>query len=67
MTERYARVLAEGLSAALEELTRKGLKPFADLIAANLRQLLPALGVEVPVEARERDAFVGRGGGWLVS
>ncbi len=67
ITERHARSLAEGLSALLEELTRKGLKPFADLIAANLRQLLPAFGLAIPVAAQERDAFVGRGGGWLTS
>jgi serine/threonine-protein kinase HipA len=43
------------------------MKRYADLIAANLRQLLPVVGVEVPPAARERDTFVGRGGGWRVS
>ena len=43
------------------------MKLFADLIAANLRQLLPVLGLEIPEAAQERDAFVGRGGGWLTS
>ena len=65
--ERHARSLADGLSAALEELTRKGMKRFADLIAANLRQLLPVLDAAIPEAAQERDAFVGRGGGWLTS
>ena len=48
-------------------MTRKGMKRFADLIAANLRQLLPVLDVAIPEAAQERDAFVGRGGGWLTS
>ena len=67
IAERHTRSLADGLSAAFAELTRKGMKPFADLIAANLRQLLPVLGLAIPEAARERDAFVGRGGGWLTS
>ena len=67
ITERHARSLADGLCAAFEELTRKGMKRFADLIAANLRQLLPVLDVAIPEAAQERDAFVGRGGGWLTS
>jgi serine/threonine-protein kinase HipA len=49
---------AHGLSDALDELTQKGMKPFADLIASNLRQLLPMLGVAV---------LAARGGGWLNS
>jgi serine/threonine-protein kinase HipA len=67
ITERHARSLADGLCAAFEELTRKGMKRFADLIAANLRQLLPVLDVAIPEAAQGRDAFVGRGGGWLTS
>jgi serine/threonine-protein kinase HipA len=51
----------------LEELERKGMRRFADLVAANLRQLLPMLGVAIPEAARERDTFVERGGGWLTS
>ncbi|HEX6002255.1 MAG TPA: hypothetical protein VFZ16_23105 [Hyphomicrobiaceae bacterium] len=43
------------------------MKRYADLIAANLRQLLPVLGVAVPPAARDRDAFMDRGGGWLSS
>lgn len=42
-------------------------KAFADLIAANMRVLLPALGCGVPEAARDRDAFVRRGGGWTLS
>ena len=43
------------------------MKQFADLIAANLRQLLPVLGVAVPQAAQNRDAFIARGGGWQTS
>ncbi len=67
ITERHARSLADGLCSALEELARKGMRLYADLIAANLRQLLPVLGVAIPEAAQERDAFVARGGGWLTS
>jgi len=67
ITERHARSLADGLCAAFEELMRKRMKTFADLIAANLRQLLPVLDLAIPGAAQERDAFVGRGGGWLTS
>jgi serine/threonine-protein kinase HipA len=42
-------------------------KSFADLIAANMRTLLPKLDYPVPNEAAERDAYVARGGGWLSS
>ena len=64
---RHTQALAGGLCESLDELTRKGMKLYADLIAANLRQLLPVLGAEVPPAARERDAFLDRGGGWLSS
>lgn len=63
----HADSLAQGLGDAFDELTQKGMKPFADLIAANLRQLMPALGLAVPGAAQKRDAFVARGGGWLNS
>jgi serine/threonine-protein kinase HipA len=67
ITERHARSLADGLCAAFGELAGKGMRLFADLIAANLSQLLPVLGVAIPTAAQERDAFVPRGGGWLTS
>jgi serine/threonine-protein kinase HipA len=67
ITERHARSLADGLCAAFGELAGKGMRRFGDLIAANLRQLLPVLGVAIPEAAQERDAFVVRGGGWLTS
>lgn len=67
ITERHVRSLADGLCAAFGELMRKRMKLFADLMAANIRQLLRALDVTIPEAAQERDAFVGRGGGWLTS
>lgn len=67
ITAHRARVLADGLSGSLADLTDNGMKPLADLIAANMRHILPLLGVTVPMSARERDAFIPRGGGWLDS
>jgi serine/threonine-protein kinase HipA len=52
------------LIPAIDELQQRGQKAFADLIAANMRQLLPVLGLPVPEEARDRDAAIARGGGW---
>jgi serine/threonine-protein kinase HipA len=52
------------LAQFLATLDQGPTKRLADLIAANMRQLLPALGVEVPEAARDRDAFVEGGGGW---
>ncbi|MDX2259841.1 MAG: HipA domain-containing protein [Hyphomicrobiaceae bacterium] len=59
--------LAHGFAAALRPLDQAGLKIFADLIAANMRHLLPLVGLEVPEAARNRDAAVRRGGGWQTS
>jgi serine/threonine-protein kinase HipA len=64
---RHANFIAKRLADQLEELSDKRLKVFADLIAANIRHLMPVLGLNVPKAARERDAFVARGGGWLGS
>ncbi len=55
------------LTKQLDGLNRINQKSYADLIAANMRQLLPKLGYPVPKEAQERDAHVVRGGGWLTS
>lgn len=63
----HAQAIAIGLVNAFDELTQKHMKQFADLIAANLRQLLPVLGVAVPQAAQNRDAFIARGGGWQTS
>lgn len=67
VAERHGRLIADGLGNALTNLGNTGMKTFADLIASNLRQLLLVLGVPIPEAAQERDAFIGRGGGWLVS
>jgi serine/threonine-protein kinase HipA len=58
-----ANVMAVVLAQFLAALDDGPTKRFADLIAASMRQLLPALGVDVPEAARHRDAFVERGGG----
>lgn len=58
---------AAALASRLSEIEEGGLKPFADLIAANGRMLLAALGLSIPAAMTGRDAFVGRGGGWLLS
>ena len=59
--------IANGLAAVLDEIASKGMKLYADLIAANMRRLLPVLGAVVPKAAGTRDAYVQRGGGWLTS
>ena len=56
--------IVDALAPAIEELQQRGQKAFADLIAANMRQLLPVLGLAVPAEAQDRDAAIARGGGW---
>jgi serine/threonine-protein kinase HipA len=55
------------LADQLDPLSSINQKSFADLIAANMRVLLPKLGYPVPKQAEERDAYVVKGGGWLTS
>jgi serine/threonine-protein kinase HipA len=55
------------LSGHFGNLSKLDQKPFADLIAANMRMLLPKLDFPVPIEAKDRDAYVARGGGWSSS
>jgi serine/threonine-protein kinase HipA len=55
------------LAAQLDALSSMNQKSLADLIAANMRELLPKLGYPVPKEAEARDAYVVKGGGWLTS
>ena len=57
--------IADALADALHEIANRGMKAYADLIAANMRQLLPVLGAQVPLAAQNRDAYVQHGGGWL--
>ncbi len=59
--------MAHALAQLLPNLQQDGLKSFADLIAANIRGLLPILNLDTPELAMQRDAFVARGGGWLSS
>jgi serine/threonine-protein kinase HipA len=73
-TRGQLRVIAESLDAILPPLVDNldilqsiNQKSFADLIAANMRELLPKLGYPVPKQAEHRDAHVVRGGGWLTS
>ncbi len=63
--QRHLQSLAGGLCEVLDTLTKNGMKLLADLIASNLRHLLPLLDLPVPSAAANRDAFVTRGGGWL--
>ncbi len=64
---RYTDEIASALAAHLDELSKRGMKRFADLIATNIRTLLGNLEVDVPETAKERDAFLGSAGGWLLS
>ena len=59
--------LASALGPLLDPLQSAGHKDFADLIAANMRMLLPVLRLPVPDSARSRDVFVIGGGGWAAS
>lgn len=52
------------LAGHLANLTQMDQKSFADLIAANMRELLPKLDFPVPHEALHRDAHIIRGTGW---
>ncbi len=58
-----AEYIARNLADNLSRIARYD-KTFADLIATNLRTLLPKLDVAVPEAAESRDTFVARGGGW---
>jgi len=62
-----ATSLSATLADELERLSDVGMKRFADLIAANIRGLLPKLGLTPPAAVMNRDASIARGGGWLIS
>jgi serine/threonine-protein kinase HipA len=53
---------SQRLAENLESLRQH--KLFADLIASNIRRLCDIVGVDVPPQALNRDAFVVGGGGW---
>ncbi|MBO9135039.1 HipA domain-containing protein [Rhizobium sp. B230/85] len=63
----YTTSIGGELADHLDDLGQRGLKRLADLIASNIRTLFDAFGLEVPEKARDRDAFIGRGGGSLLS
>lgn len=63
----YTEEIAGKLADHLDDLGKRGMKRLADLIASNTRNLLGAFGLEVPEKAKDRDAFIGKAGGWLLS
>lgn len=67
LLKRYAKEIATRLAGHLDRLGRTGQKPLADLIASNMRTLLGSLDIDVPGPARDRDTYIGRAGGWLLS
>jgi serine/threonine-protein kinase HipA len=57
---------AKRLTAELKRMDRTGMKRFADLVANNIRILLPSFGLALPDGIADRDAYIDRGGGWLM-
>lgn len=64
VARRITKDIATQLASHLAELDRAGMKGFADLIASNVRHVLPLIGIDVPASAEQRDAFLPVGGGW---
>lgn len=58
--------IANHLAAELSQLDRKGMKRFADLIADNIASILTEFDLPLPNGVKERDAYIPRGGGWLL-
>ncbi|KQS69415.1 hypothetical protein ASG39_22170 [Rhizobium sp. Leaf371] len=62
--------LTAGISRRLVEqlhrMDRTGMKRFADLIGHNIDEILTAFTLAIPDEVRRRDAYIDRGGGWLL-
>lgn len=67
ITQNYFTELANVLAPMLENIAKDGMKNFADLIAASMRKLLPVFDIKVPDAAKNRDASISSGGGWLSS
>jgi serine/threonine-protein kinase HipA len=65
--ENLMKQICNSLSAELSQLHKNGMKSFADLIAANIRQLTTTLKLATPEQAQHRDAFILGGGGWANS
>lgn len=55
------------LARQLADLDKRNMKRFADLIASNIRTLTAAFGLAAPAAVEQRDAFLDRAGGWLMS
>ena len=62
LSERLSKLVLP-LAANLEILQSLGQKSFADLIATNMRLLLPKFDFPIPAEAQSQDTFILRGGG----
>lgn len=67
LTQNVTHKLTYDLAASLNELQRRGQKLFADLIASNIRILCEIVGVDIPPQAQNRDAFISHNGGWGLS
>ncbi len=66
LTTRLTTSLSEGFTAELRGMDRNGMTRFADLIGHNIAEILTAFSLAVPEEIRQRDAYIERGGGWLL-
>ena len=61
-----AKRISDGLAGELSKLDHVGMKRFADLIAHHIDELLSALELPLPDGIKNRDAYIERGGGWLL-
>lgn len=57
---------AKRLTTELKRMDSTGMKRFADLVANNISILLPSFGLALPDGIADRDAYIDRGGGWLL-
>ena len=63
----HTAAIAASLARQLNGLDKRNMKRFADLIASNIGTLTAAFGLAAPAAVEQRDAFVDRAGGWLMS
>ncbi|WP_051370755.1 HipA domain-containing protein [Mesorhizobium loti] len=63
----YTADIAGSLARQLAGLDKRNMKRFADLIASNIATLTTAFGLGTPAAVEQRDAFLDRAGGWLMS
>ena len=59
--------IAASLARQLNGLDKLNMKRFADLIASNIGTLTAAFGLAAPAAVEQRDAFLDRASGWLMS